>query len=127
MRMRLEDLDLLIVDDHEAMRTMLVRGLTAAGVGRVRAAGGGAEALALLRERPADVILADQNMPEMDGLAFIAAVRAEPALAAARVLMLSGAVGTRHVEAARAAGADAVLTKPASPRDLLAAIGALCA
>jgi len=123
--MRLEDLDVLIVDDHEAMRTMLTRGLTAAGVACVRTAAGGGEALALLHERAANVILADQNMPEMDGIAFVAAVRALPPFAAARILRLSGAVGTRHAEAARAAGADAVLVKPASPRELLAAIAAL--
>jgi CheY-like chemotaxis protein len=122
-----EDLDVLIVDDHEAMRAMLTRGLTAAGVGRVRAASDGVEALALLRERPANVILADRNMPGMDGLAFAAAVRAEPALAAARILMLSGAVGAHHTEAARAAGVDAVLAKPATPREVLAAIAALFA
>ena len=76
----------------------------------MRAAATRREALALLSVRPANLILADQNMPGMDGLAFVAAVRAEPALAGARIIMLSGDSDAAH--AARLAGADAVLVKP---------------
>jgi DNA-binding response OmpR family regulator len=119
------DLDVLIVDDHEAMRAVLMRGLVAAGVGCVRAAADGEAALALLRERPAGVIVVDRHMPGMDGLAFVAAVRGETALADARILMLSGASDASHAEAAQAAGADAVLMKPVTPRELLSAIAAL--
>ena len=124
MRMRLADLDVLVVDDHEAMRAVLTRARPAAGVARVRAAADGAAALTLLGERGADVIVVDRNMPEMDGLAFVAAVRADPKLAGARVIMLSGHAEAAHAEAARAAGADAVLVKPVSPRELMAAIAA---
>jgi len=123
----LADLDVLIVDDHEAMRALLLRVLTKAGVVRVRAAAGGAEALARLAERPATLILADQNMPGMDGFQLVAAVRADAALGAPRIIMVSGHAGAAHAEAARAAGADAILVKPVAPRDLLAAIEALFA
>src|SRR5688572_17467137 len=125
MRMRLADLDVLVVDDHEAMRAVLTRVLNAAGVTKVRTAADAPAALALLGERPADVIVADRNMPDMDGLTFIAAVRSDPALAGARVVMLSGHADAAHAEAARAAGVDAVLVKPVSPRELMAAIMAL--
>lgn len=121
----LADLDVLIVDDHEAMRTLLTRVLEKAGVTRLRAAATGAEALAQFAERPASLILADQNMPGMVGVAFIAAVRATGA--AARIIMISGKASAEHAEIARAAGADAVLEKPVSPRDVLAAIEALFA
>ena len=125
--MRLAEFDVLIVDDHEAMRTLLARVLTRAGVAQVRTAATGAEALVALRERAATLVLADQNMPGMDGLAFIAALRADPGLGAPRVIMVSGHTSAEHTEAARAAGADAVLSKPVSPRDLLAAINDLFA
>ncbi|MGD9981298.1 MAG: response regulator [Hyphomonadaceae bacterium] len=123
----LADLDVLIVDDHEAMRALLSRVLTKAGVARVRTAADGDEALARLAERPATLILADQNMPGMDGLRFVAAVRADASLGAPRIIMVSGHAGAAHAEAARTAGADAVLVKPVAPRDLLAAIEALFA
>jgi len=125
--MALSDLDVLIVDDHEAMRALLTRTLQAGGVAHVRTAAGGAEALALLGERPADLILADHKMPGMDGLEFIAAVRATPALGAPRIVMISGHADAAHSETARLAGADAVLVKPVSPRDVLKAIAALLA
>jgi two-component system chemotaxis response regulator CheY len=125
--MTLADLDVLIVDDHEAMRTLISRVLARAGVERVRTAASGAEALAALKTRPATLVLADQNMPGMDGLAFIAAVRADSAFGAPRIVVVSGQTSAEHMEAARAAGADAVLVKPVSPRDLLQTINELFA
>ncbi len=121
------DLDVLIVDDHEAMRTLLTRGLQKAGVERIRTASGGGEALAALRERAANLVLADQNMPGMGGLALLAAVRGDAALGAARFIMISGHASVEYAEQARAAGADAVLVKPVSLRDLLATINGLFA
>ena len=117
----------MIVDDHEAMRTLISRVLARAGVESVRTAANGVAALQALRERPARLVLADQNMPGMDGLAFIRALRADNALGSPRIVMVSGQTGAEHADAARAAGADAVLAKPVSPRDLLAAINDLFA
>jgi two-component system chemotaxis response regulator CheY len=125
--MQLADLDVLIVDDHEAMRTLLARVLLKAGVERIRDAAGGAEALAMLCERPATLILADQSMPGMDGTAFVSAVRADASLGAPKIFIVSGKSSKEHEAAALAAGADAVLVKPVSPRELLAAINALVA
>jgi two-component system chemotaxis response regulator CheY len=125
--MTLAELDVLIVDDHEGMRVLISRVLVRAGVAGVRAAASGAEALEQLRERPAALVLADQNMPGMDGLAFIRAVRADGALGGPRIIMISGQTSAEHAAAARAAGADAVLVKPVSPRQLLQAINDLFA
>jgi two-component system chemotaxis response regulator CheY len=123
----LADLDVLIVDDHEAMRTLLTRVLTKAGVTRVRSAADGFEALAMLTAQPANLILADQAMPGMDGISFVVNVRGNPLFGAPRVIMVSGNTNAEHATAARAAGADTVLVKPVTPRDLLAAIEALFA
>jgi two-component system chemotaxis response regulator CheY len=120
--MKLSELDVLIVDDHEAMRVMLARVLVRAGVTQVRMAASGLEALALLAERPASLVLADQRMPGMDGLSFVSAVRGDAALQGARIIMISGATDAAHFNAAREAGVDAVLVKPVSPRALLDAI-----
>jgi two-component system chemotaxis response regulator CheY len=125
--MQAADLDVLIVDDHEGMRVLLARVLVRAGVQRVRQTANGAEALAALAERPASLVLADRNMPGMNGLAFVGALRANTALNHARIIMISGDVSDEHRKAARAAGVDAVLEKPISPRDLLSAIEALFA
>lgn len=120
--MRLADLDVLIADDHEAMRVMLTRVLVRAGVQRVRTAASGLEAIAKLAEQPASVVLIDQNMPGMDGVSFIRAVRSDEALAATPIIMISGAASQEHADKARAAGANAVMVKPVSPRVLLETI-----
>ena len=121
------DLDVLIVDDHEAMRTLLARVLAKLGVVRIRTAESGAAALATLARQPATLILADRNMPGMDGLAFVEAVRADAASHAAKIIIVSGNTGSEHIAAAHAAGADAVLVKPVLLGDLAAAINALFA
>lgn len=121
------DLDVLIVDDHEAMRALLSRALHRAGVTQIRTAADGAEALAALRERPADLMLVDQTMPVMDGLTLLKAVRDDPALGALRFVIISGQTSADYARIACAAGADAVLVKPITPRDLLAALNELFA
>jgi two-component system, chemotaxis family, chemotaxis protein CheY len=113
-------LNVLIVDDHEGMRALLRKVLERAGVGAVRDAASGAAGLALLAERPANLILVDQNMPEMDGAAFVARVRREGGTA--KIVMITGHGEASYADAAREAGADAVLVKPISPSALLGTI-----
>lgn len=120
-------LDVLIVDDHEGMRALLRTVLERAGAARVRDAGGAAEALALIAAAAPSLILVDRRMPEMDGLAFIARVRATEAFAGVRIIMLTGDADLVARQAALTAGADAVLAKPVSPRTLLAEIEKLFA
>ena len=125
--MELSDLDILIVDDHEAMRALLTRVFTKVGVMKLRTTGSAEAALAVLRERPATLIIADKNLPGMDGLAFIAAVRNESAFGSPKIIVLSGDASKAHAEAARVAAADMVLVKPVPPSALLAAINELFA
>ena len=115
-------LDVLIVDDHEPMRAMLRKVLERAGVNSVRDAASGANALNLLRQHTAQLILVDQTMPEMDGLTLVERVRADPSCTDTRIVMLTGRADAAHAEAARKAGVDAVLVKPVAPSELLAAI-----
>lgn len=115
-------LRILIADDHEAMRAVLERALRRAGAEDVRTAADGVDAMAQLLKTPADLVLADHNMPGMTGLAFLAAVRTMPAMKHARLVMITGATDPAVAEAARAEGADAVLVKPIAPSALLKAI-----
>lgn len=125
--MDLANLDVLIVDDHEAMRALLTRVFSKVGVTKLRTAETADAALAALREQPTALIIADKNMPGMDGLAFLTAVRGESAFGAPKIVMLSGDASSAHADAARAAGADLVLVKPVPPSALLAAINELFA
>ena len=72
-------MEFLIVDDSKAMRMIVSRVLRQAGHdgATFREAADGAEGLAAVRESRPDLVLSDWNMPEMDGLAFLRALRAE--------------------------------------------------
>jgi len=72
-----EPLNLLIVDDSTAIRKILIRVLGQAGIalGSVFEAGDGCEALKVLESQPVSMVLSDINMPNMDGIEFLRAVR----------------------------------------------------
>jgi DNA-binding response OmpR family regulator/nitrogen-specific signal transduction histidine kinase len=113
---------LLIADDNADMRDYLLQLL-----GQrydVRLASNGEEALAALRERRPDIVLADVMMPRLDGYGLLAAVRADPALADLPVVLLSARAGEEATIEGLGAGADDYLTKPFSARELVARLSA---
>jgi two-component system alkaline phosphatase synthesis response regulator PhoP len=101
----------LVVDDDDRARELMRIVLRHAGY-RVVAAAAAQEAVALLAtERPA-VALVDLLMPGMDGLEFCRWVRGRPELEKMRFVLLTGMDTDETRRDARAAGADAVVTKP---------------
>ena len=111
----------LIADDEPNVR-LLVTTLVACARHAVLEAADGEEAWALLREhRPALAIL-DVQMPGRSGLALARAVKDDPALAGTYVILLTARAQATDVAAGKEAGADAYLTKPFSPLQLLAAV-----
>jgi two-component system chemotaxis response regulator CheY len=84
-------ISLLVVDDSAVMRAMLIRTLRASGlpIQTVHEAGNGNEALALLAGAEVDVALIDVNMPGMNGVELIDAMRADPALAHVAIVVVS--------------------------------------
>jgi two-component system response regulator HydG len=99
----------LIADDEAKLGTLVAEALELDGHAVVRA-GGGAEALARLREGPFDVVVTDLRMPQVDGLAVLHAARALPEPPEV-VLMTAYATAESAVEAMKAGAADYV-TKP---------------
>ena len=108
----------LIVDDSRAMRTIL--GLHLRGLGfRVIEAENGSEGLARLQESGgADVALVDWNMPIMNGIEFVRAVRHRPEFDAMRMMMVTTESDTAHVALALAGGANEYVMKPFT-RDII--------
>ena len=114
---------ILLVDDDEAVRSVLRRGLERAGY-EVREAGEGGAALKLLASAPADLVITDLVMPDMEGIELILALRkTHPKLP---VIAMSGggrAVGPgSYLQIARACGAVKILAKPFATEQLLAAL-----
>jgi two-component system, OmpR family, response regulator MtrA len=107
----------LVCDDDPGIRELLV--ITLSLEHEVLDAANGRLALETLRaDGGVEAIVLDVMMPEMDGFATLAEIRADPALADLVVLMLTARVGDADVDAGYAAGADAYLTKPFDPEEL---------
>lgn len=118
----------LIIDDERDTRESLRIILEAAGYG-VRTARDGAEGLKLQEERPADVVITDIFMPVVEGLETIQEIRSR--FPRTKIIAVSGG-GTavrsiNYLESAGIAGADATLTKPFAPEDLLALLASCLA
>jgi signal transduction histidine kinase/DNA-binding response OmpR family regulator len=110
------DLRVLVVDDNATNRQILRHQLFAWKMQKGSAANG-YEALELLRaaaaeDKPYDLALLDMQMPEMDGMTLARAIKADPAIAPTRLIILTS-MGDMHTqEELRAAGVDAYLIKP---------------
>jgi two-component system chemotaxis response regulator CheY len=102
----------LIVDDSRAVRTLMKRMLGEMGF-EVVEAGDGRQALDLLQDTgPVDLALVDWNMPEMDGLQFVKALRAERGFADVTVMMVSAESDMANIARALMVGADEYAIKP---------------
>jgi len=110
-------LNVLVVDDSPVMRRMVRRSLGMCGlpVGEVYEAGNGAEGLAVLSERWVDVVIADVNMPEVDGVEMVERMAKDGMLARLPVVMVSSDRAENRIERLKALGVRAYLTKPFRP------------
>lgn len=99
------------IDDDETIRELVAAALRFEGY-EVMEADNGAAGLALVRDYRPDLVVSDVNMPEMDGLAMLHALRADPAIQATPVILLTSLQEREHVRSGMAVGADDYLTKP---------------
>ncbi len=112
----LRGLRVLVVDDNATNRAIVRQQLAGWGV-RSEAVDGGPAALARLRVAageglPFDLVLLDLQMPGMDGLELARAIKADPALVAPRLVLLTSVGFDQHAVEARQIGIAAYLTKP---------------
>lgn len=118
---------ILIVDDSSVMRKIVSRGLRQAGfkIDDTLEAGDGQQALNVLKDQSAvDLILCDWNMPVMDGLAFVKAVRGNiPEIKGIPIVMITTEGGENKVNSAISAGANGHIKKPFTPDILKTHLG----
>jgi len=110
------DLRVLVVDDNATNRQILRHQLFAWKMQKGSAANGH-EALECLRaasteNKPYDLALLDMQMPEMDGLTLARAIKADPAIASTRLIILTSMGYMHSQDELKAAGVDAYLVKP---------------
>ncbi|HEX3919819.1 MAG TPA: response regulator [Caulobacteraceae bacterium] len=102
----------LVVDDQMTMRALIRAALAQIGVTEVREANDGEDALRALVARPAHLVISDFNMPKLDGLALLRAVRAHTPIKNAAFIMLTGRADVELVARARQFGVNNYLVKP---------------
>jgi two-component system chemotaxis response regulator CheY len=118
----------LVIDDSRAMRRIVTGILQGLGF-EVRDAGHGREGLDVLDEGwIPDLCCVDWNMPVMDGLQFVSAVRSNPSLRNVTIMMVTSESEHTQIVKALAAGAHEYVIKPFTAdaiRDKLALLGLL--
>jgi len=115
---------ILIVDDSASLRQVVKITLTGAGY-EVLEAGDGVEALELLQSHKANLVISDVNMPRMDGLTLLRAIKEKPDLKFMPVIMLTTESEAEKKKQGQEAGARAWIVKPFQPQQMLAAVSKL--
>ncbi len=110
--------NVLTVDDSPSLRQMVAFTLKGAGY-RVVEAADGRDGLAKARAEHFELVLTDQNMPQMDGLQLIEALRAIPDYKRVPIVMLTTESSADMKTKGRAAGATGWMVKPFDPSRLL--------
>jgi two-component system KDP operon response regulator KdpE len=118
--MPIEQLNALLVDDEPSFRRALRTSLAASGFS-IEEAPSGEDAIAMLAQRPFDLVLLDMNMPGMSGLEACREIRGQSEIA---IIMLTVRDDESDKVGSLDAGADDYITKPFNPPELLARIRA---
>ena len=107
-----KNLRFLVVDDFATMRRIVRNLLKELGSNNVEEAEDGADALTKLRTGAFDFVVSDWNMPNMDGLQLLQAIRADGSLGTLPVLMVTAEAKKENIIAAAQAGASGYVVKP---------------
>ncbi len=113
--------NILIIDDSITMRKMVAYTLQESGY-EVEESANGLEALAKLDSLQYDLIIADVNMPVMDGISFVREARSKTDYKYTPILMLTTESTGERIQLGRQAGATGWLVKPFQPNRLIDAV-----
>ncbi|MCE3289142.1 MAG: hypothetical protein K0R83_1154 [Caulobacter sp.] len=105
-------ISVLVVDDQMTIRSLVRSGLMQLGFKDIREAADGEAALRTMLSKPAHLIISDYNMPKLDGLGLLRAVRAHPPFRTTAFIMLTGRADTDLVQRAVQFGVNNYLVKP---------------
>ena len=112
----------LVVDDQLTMRALIRAALQEIGFKDIDDAIDGEEGFRSLIARPAHLVISDFNMPNLDGLSFLRAVRAHEPTRKTAFIMLTGRADKELVQRAQQFGVNNYIMKPFSPSSLRAKI-----
>ena len=120
-----DQLRVLVVDDMSTSRGLITQALDTMGIRQVATAADGASALQTLARSPVHLVISDYNMPQMDGLQLLHALRSGAATAKVGFLLITGRADKEVIDKGRQLGMNNFVKKPFEPAGLKAAIEAI--
>jgi two-component system chemotaxis response regulator CheY len=105
-------LSCLVVDDQQTMRSLVRSGLQQLGFRTIYEAPDGEEGLRQMLARPIQLVISDYNMPKLDGLGLLRAIRSHPPIQKTAFIMLTGRADKELVQRAVQFGVNNYLVKP---------------
>ncbi|MFC4523924.1 chemotaxis response regulator CheY [Cupriavidus pinatubonensis] len=107
-----KNIKILVVDDFPTMRRIIRNLLKELGFNNVEEAEDGAAGLEKAKDGSFQFVISDWNMPNMDGLSMLQAIRADSAIGKTPVLMVTAEAKKENIIAAAQAGANGYVVKP---------------
>ena len=111
-------LKVLVVDDQQTMRSLVRSGLQQLGFKDIRECADGEDGLRAMLTSKAHLIISDYNMPRLDGLGLLRAVRAHEPIRGTAFIMLTGRADKELVQRAVQFGVNNYLVKPFTVKSL---------
>lgn len=118
-----KDMKILIVDDFSTMRRIIKNVLQDLGFNNTEEADDGTTALPMLRSGSYDFLITDWNMPGMQGIDLVQAVRADAKMGKMPILMVTAEAKKEQIVKAAEAGINRYIVKPFTPETLREKIG----
>lgn len=112
------NMKILVVDDMSSMRRIIKNTLKQLGYPNTDEAEDGDQALDKVRSAPFDLVVSDWNMPNMNGLDLLKAIRQDPKLSALPVLMVTTEAEMDHILEAIRSGVNSYILKPFTPETM---------
>ncbi len=120
-----DQLRTIVVDDMSTSRGLITQALEGFGVRQIESAHDGASALQKIAAWPVHLVLSDMNMPGMNGLQLLHALRSNAQTKGVGFLLITGKADKEIIETGRKLGMNNFVKKPFQPDDLRKAIEAI--
>jgi len=120
-----DQLRIMVVDDMSTSRGLITQALDAMGIRQVGYASDGPGALAAIEKAPVHLVVSDYNMPGMDGLQLLQALRSDPRTKGVGFILITGRADREIIETGRRLGMNNFLKKPFQPQELRSCIEAV--
>lgn len=121
----LAQLRILVVDDTTTSRLLVRDALETIGFRHIQVAADGEQALKMMMSAPSHLIISDQNMPKMNGLELLKAIRTHKPTSRTPFMILTGSPDKTVLDTGRKLGLNNYLTKPFNPDQLRRALEAI--